>query len=244
MVFYGMLVLLTGVGLLVGAGGIVRMLHGRYGVPYALLTVGVITSVGALIVQVLVLRGLDHALLGILPIGALAIGLAAGFTDEFARLLGYQYLAPGAVTRPQALMIGAGHGFTETIYTGLIAITLGLALMTQSTAPPTDRLAALSAAIAEALNGLLPIIMHMALSWLVLQVFLRGQLYWVFVAIFAHAVVEIMATLLGPSDTWPVVVWRVLIAVLSLIVIARVRPATAASGDLSSSSTGSENVIQ
>ncbi len=210
--------------------------------PYALLTVGVITSVGALMVQVVVLRGLDRALLGILPIGALAIGLAAGFTEEFARLLGYQYLAPGAVTRSQALMIGAGHGFTETIYTGLIAITLGLALMAQSSTPPADRLAALSDAVAEALNGLLPIIMHMALSWLVLQVFLRGELYWVFVAIFAHAVVEIMAALLGPSDSWPVVVWRLLVAVISLIVIARVYPRPAANSGLSSAVPPGEKI--
>ena len=77
--------------------------------------------------------------------------------------------------------------------------------------------------LAEALNGALPVIMHMALSWLVLQAFLRGELYWLFVAIFVHAVVEIMATLLGPNDAWIVVAWRVLVAVGSMAAIVRVR---------------------
>ena len=69
-----------------------------------------------------------------------------------------------------------------------------------------------SRTLAEALERALPVIMHMALSWLVLQAFLRGELYWLFVAIFVHAVVEIMATLLGPNDAWIVVAWRVLVA--------------------------------
>ncbi|HEX3050027.1 MAG TPA: hypothetical protein VHP83_05175, partial [Aggregatilineaceae bacterium] len=70
---------------------------------------------------------------------------------------------------------------------------------------------------------LLPIAMHMALSWLVLQVFLRGQIYWLFLAIFFHSLVEITAVLLGPNDTWQVVIWRALVALISLLILAWVR---------------------
>ncbi len=224
MFVYGIIVLLVGVALLGGVLIIVTGLHRRFAVPYALLTVGIITYVLSLIGQVAVLQLIDRTLLGILPVGALALGITAGFSEETVRLLGYQYLAPGAVTKAQALMIGAGHGLSETIYTALVAAALGLSLLGYSTNRPDDLAAVLSGALAEALNGLLPIVMHMALSWIVLQVFLRGALYWLFIAIFAHAVAEIMAALLGPNDAWAVVVWRALVAVLSLIVILRLAP--------------------
>jgi uncharacterized membrane protein YhfC len=228
MIVYGILMLLVGAVLVGGGVTVITGLHRRFGVPYALLTVGIITYVLSLIVQITVLHVIDRALLGILPVGALALGITAGFSEETARLLGYQVLAPGAVTRGQALMIGAGHGLVETVYTALVAAGLGLSLLGYGAERPDDLAALVSGALAEALNGLLPIVMHMALSWVVLQVFLRGVIAWLFVAIFAHAVVEIMAALLGPSDAWSVVGWRALVAVISLIVIARLAPPSGA----------------
>jgi len=223
---YGIIILLVGIALLGGVLFIVTALHRRFGAPYALLTVGIITYVLSLIVQIAMLQIIDRALLSILPVGALALGLTAGFSEETARLLGYQYLARGAATKAQALMIGAGHGISETVYTALVAAALGLSLMGYDTTRPDDLAALVSGALAEACNGLLPIVMHMALSWIVLQAFLRGELYWLFVAIFAHAVTEIMAALLGPSDAWIVVAWRALIAIISLVVMTRLTPPT------------------
>jgi uncharacterized membrane protein YhfC len=224
MVVYGLLVLGVGLSLVVSLIGLAAGLHRRFQVPYALLTVGAITYILALVTQAALLQLVDRALLGILPIGALALGVAAGFTEETGRLLGYHYLAPGAVTRPQALMIGVGHGAVQVLYTALVSMGIGLSLLGYSAERPDDLAALLSGGVAEALNGLLPVIMHLALSWVVLQVFLRGQLSWLFLAIFGHAVIEIMATLLGPSDAWAVVVWRTLVALLSLGIIARLRP--------------------
>lgn len=221
---YGVVIFAVGISLFAAALITTSWLHRRYGVPYALLTVGVFTCVGAMAAQVLLLQLVDRALLGILPIGALAVGLAAGFSEETARLLGFQYLARSTVTRPQALMIGAGHAFTEALYTALVAVGIGLSLIAESADPADDLGAVLSGAVAEALNGLLPVMMSMALSWVVLQALLRGQLYWLFVAIFCHAIVEITAALLGPSDSWAVVLWRGLVAVFSLLAIGRIRP--------------------
>ncbi len=224
MVVYGLLILGVGLSLMISLIALAAGLHRRCQVPYALLTVGAITYILSLIVQAALLQLVDRALLGILPIGALALGIAAGFTEETGRLLGYQYLAPGAVTRSQALMIGTGHGAVQVLYTALVSVGIGLSLLGYSTERPDDLAALLSGGLAEALNALLPVIMHLAFSWVVLQVFLRGQLYWLFLAIFAHAVIEIMAAFLGPGDAWAVVVWRVLIALLSLGVIVRLRP--------------------
>ncbi|MCD4686965.1 MAG: YhfC family intramembrane metalloprotease [Anaerolineae bacterium] len=224
MLVYGVVILAVGISLLAAALITTSWLHRRFGVSYALLTVGVITYVGALIAQVVLLRLFDRALLGILPLGALAVGLVAGFSEETARLLGFQYLARSTVTRPQALMIGAGHAFTEAIYTALVAVGIGLSLITENADPADDLGAVLSGAVAEAFNGLLPVIMSVALSWMVLQALLRGQFYWLFVAIFCHAVVEITATLLGPSDAWAVVIWRGIVAALGLLVLVRIKP--------------------
>lgn len=225
MVLYGLATLLIGAGMLIGALGLITWLHRRYDVPYALLTVGMVTYLGALLVQVSAVRLLDRALLGVLPVGALVLGIAAGFGEELARAFGYQWLARSAVSRPQALMIGAGHGLTPTLYTALIALNVGLSALagannTAQTMTPPDA----GHTLAEALNSLLPVLMHMALSWLVLQVFLRGEVGWLFVAIFAHATIEIGATLLGPPQSWGVVLWRSLVALGSLALLRSLPP--------------------
>ncbi len=221
---YGLATLLTGAGLLIAALVLITWLHRRYGVPYALLTVGMITYLGALLVQLLVVRAFDQGTQSILPLGVLALGVVASFSEETARALGYQWLAPGAVSRPQALMIGAGHGLTPALYTALIALNVGLSALAGANGGHDLTLADMSRTLAEALNSLLPVTMHMALSWLVLQAFLRGQVGWIFVAIFARAVVEITAVLLGPPTAWGVVIWRGMVALAALALIRTLAP--------------------
>jgi len=228
MFIYALLMLLLGSCLLISVVLLTRRLPRRYALPYALLTVGIITYIISLLVQVLVLRVLRSPLLSILPVGALTIGLLAGFAEELARFFGYQYLARSAETKPQALMIGLGHGFSETIYTGLLALGFGFSLLGYGTEHPDNLGVLLSGAIAEAANGLLPIVMHLALSWLVLQVFLRGQVYWLFLAIFFHSLVEITAVLLGPNDAWSVVVWRAVVAIMSLFILTQIKDVNSA----------------
>jgi uncharacterized membrane protein YhfC len=227
MLLYGILIVLVGLILLSSAAAIVIGLHRRYALPYALLTVGIITYSLSLLVQGLILRLIDGPLLNVLSIAALVSGLVAGFTEEIARALGFQYLARTTVTKPQAMMIGAGHAIPEVLYYGIVAVILGMSLFGYGSDRPDDLGAITSGALAEALNGILPILMHMALSWLVLQVFLRGQLFWLFLAIFFHAQAETMAALLGPGDAWAVVIWRTLIALISLLILTRLRPQAA-----------------
>ncbi|GAB4431384.1 MAG: hypothetical protein Kow00106_25590 [Anaerolineae bacterium] len=219
MALYGLATLLVGAGLLIAALVLVSGLHRHVRVPYALLTVGMITYLGALLIQLLAVRLLNRALLGVLPVGAVVLGIVAGFSEETARALGYQWLARSAVSRAQALMIGAGHGLVPMLYTALIALNVGLSALAEAEPGQALALTDMSRTLAEALNSLLPLAMHMALSWLVLQAFLRGEIGWIFAAIFIHSTVEIGANLFGPPHSWAVAGWRALVALGSLALI-------------------------
>ncbi|HML21304.1 MAG TPA: hypothetical protein PKD09_06640 [Aggregatilinea sp.] len=224
MFVYGVIALLVGAALLTGVFGLAVRLHRRHALPYALLSVGILTGMGALIVQTVLIRGLDRGLMGVLSIGALAIGLSVGVTHEIARLFGYQYLARSTVTKPQAMMIGLGHGLVQPVYNGLVAIGMGLSMIGGGGDRPDDPASLLSGAGADALNSFLPIFMHMALGWIVLQVFLRGEIGWLFAAIFLHSVVEMMAALIGTDASWLLAAWWLLVALTSAIILARLRP--------------------
>jgi len=178
----------------------------------------------------MILSAFGGPLLDLLAVRAVVFGLLAGFSEEIARLLGYQYLARGAVTRPHALMIGLGHGAVETIYTGVLAAGVGLSLLGYGAGRPDDAGALVSGALAEALAGVLPLAQHAALSWLVLQVFLRGEIGWLFGAIFLHAASEIMVVLLGPDAGWALAAWRAVVALIGLLIIATIQPRHAAEG--------------
>jgi uncharacterized membrane protein YhfC len=221
---YGLATLLIGAGLLIAVLALLKTLHRRANTPYALLTVGMITYLGALLTQLLAVRLLDRALLGILPVGAVILGLVTGFSEEIARAFGYQWLARGVFRRPQALMIGAGHGLVPLLYTALIALNVGLSALAEAEPGQTLALTDVSRTLAEALNSLLPLVMHMALSWLVLQAFLRGEIGWIFAAIFVHSTVEIGANLFGPPHSWAVVIWRGLVALGSLALLRTLPP--------------------
>lgn len=224
MLIYGVTLLLVGTSLLAIPAALAVHLHRRHRLPYPLLTVGVLTFLPALMVQALLLGAVDRALLGILPVSALVVGVLVGFTSEIARLLGFQYLARGAVTRPQALLIGVGFALPATAYTGLLSLGVGISALLSPASGTDDPAALLADGVANALNALLPLAMHMALSWLVLLVFLRGELGWLFGAIFLHSVAEIMARLLGADTAWAVVGWRAGVALLSAALIVRLRP--------------------
>lgn len=224
MLLVGILTLLLGAGLLGTLAWLAATLARRARLPRALLLVGIITATGARIVQIALIQGAAGPLLTILPIRALALGLSAGVIQEVARALGYGFLARGAVTKPQAALIGLGHGLVEPAYAGLLLLALGLSLVGGGAEQPDDPAGLLSGALADALASLLPIVMHMALSWVVLQVFLRGEIGWLFAAIFAHSLVELgAASLAGAGTSWPLVAWRAVVALASVVMLARLR---------------------
>jgi uncharacterized membrane protein YhfC len=132
------------------------------------------------------------------------LSLTAGLFEEVGRYLGYRLFMRGEEkTWAKAVMYGTGHGGLESmvLVAGLAALTLLNLLLI-----PALNLSALSAsqqkqivdqfAAIAAQPGWLPLLgayerlcaitFHIAMSVVVLQVFRRGQIRWLWIAIFAH----------------------------------------------------------
>ena len=164
---------------------------------------------------------------------ALFLGLSAGVFEETARYLTYRYWAKDARSWSRGLMLGAGHGGTEAIIVGALAAVsfAGLVMTANNETIMSAIPAAEQAIITDSLGGLLAtpwyglllgaaervfaIAAHLALSIMVLQVFLRGSLRWLFLAIGYHALFNMIAvvavTRAGPYAT------EGLLAVFSLL---------------------------
>lgn len=138
------------------------------------------------------------------------LALTAGLFEEFGRYVGYRWLMRHEPkTWDKAVMYGLGHGGIESmlLIAGLSALTLvqliALAQTDLSTLPLTpEQRAQVAQQLAEiaaqpAWAGLAGVwervwamMFHVAMSVLVLQVFRRGSLRWLWLAIGAHALLD------------------------------------------------------
>lgn len=143
------------------------------------------------------------------------LALTAGIFEEGGRWLGYRFLIKKDFTWEKGLMYGAGHGGLESmLLVGGLAL-LGLVNMIVltttdfSTAPMTpDQLAQVEAARQQiaALDWWMPLLgayerfvtifFQIAMSIVVLQVFVRRSLRWLWLAIALHALVDFVAVVL------------------------------------------------
>lgn len=151
------------------------------------------------------------------------LGLSAGVFEETARYLTYRFWAKDARSWSRGLMLGAGHGGIEAILLGALAAVgiIGLVMTANNEAVMSTIPADQQALITESLAGILDqpwyalllgavervfaIAAHLALSILVLQVFLRGSIRWLFLAIGYHALFNMIAVVavsrVGPYAT-------------------------------------------
>ena len=154
------------------------------------------------------------ALIGWIAISA----LTAGLFEELGRYIGYRWLLKREEkTWAKGVMYGLGHGGIESmlLIAGLVGVTLiqvlALAQADLSTLPLTAEQRALAArqlaAIAAqpswvpllgAWERLWTIPLHVALSLVVLQAFRRGSIRWLWLAILAHALVDLLAAGAAP----------------------------------------------
>lgn len=230
--------------------GVAVFIRRRTGAPWRLFFIGAVTFVLSQVFHIPFNWVVQRA--GLLPgdmqswanllITATFLGLSAGLFEETARYLTYRYWAKDARSWSRGLMLGAGHGGIEAILLGLLGAVniVGLLITLNNeallSAIPADQQTILNATVANLLAtpwyGLLlgaaervfAIAAHLALSVMVLQVFLRGSLRWLFLAIGYHAVLNMIAvvavTRVGPYATEGLLA---VYSLLSLFIIFRLR---------------------
>ncbi|MGB9751952.1 MAG: YhfC family intramembrane metalloprotease [Roseiflexus castenholzii] len=147
-----------------------------------------------------------------------ALALTAGLAEEIGRYVGYRWLFREEKTWSRAVMYGLGHGGLESIVLvagltllGLINL-LALSAVDLATLPLTDdqrelarqQLAAIAAQpdwlpLVGAWERLWTLPFHVALSVMVAQVFRRRQIWWLWVAIATHTLVNLLAVGVAPA---------------------------------------------
>jgi len=173
---------------------------------------------------------------------AVIYGLSAGVFESVARYLAYRFWAKEARSWPRGLLLGAGHGGIEAIFIALlIAYTfVQMAVLRNadlSTIVPAEQLALAEQQVAAywatpwhlsllgAVERLFTLPLHLALSVIVLQVFTRRQIRWLFLAILWHAFVDGFGAVYVPSvhgTLWAEAVLGVL-ALISIAIIFALR---------------------
>lgn len=186
----------------------------RFGLAWRLFIVGAVTWVLAQVFHIPFNAGLTLAFRnGVLPsppesyqlvFNAVVLGLSAGIFEEGARYLVLRFSLKEARSWRKALMFGAGHGGVESIVTGALVALTYINMVAIRANPdllstlPADQLALAQQQVSQywsnpwylgllgAAERLLSLPVHLALAVLVMQVFLRGQLRWLFAAIAWH----------------------------------------------------------
>lgn len=146
---------------------------------------------------------------------AVVLGLSAGLWEECFRYIAYRWMAKDARSWGQGLMLGAGHGGIEAIVLGLYVLYVLFQMVALrgvtdlATLVPTERVALLQQQITQywstpwyitlvgAYERVLALIFHLTASVIVLQVFRRGQMGWLGLAILWHALLDATAVLLA-----------------------------------------------
>jgi len=145
---------------------------------------------------------------------AIILGLSAGLWEEGARYATYRWWAKDARTWRKGIWLGAGHGGVEAILLGAILLINFFYLLAMrntdlSKIVPPDQLALAQSQVNAfwsapwylvligALERVLTQPIQIALSVLVLQVFARRRIFWLFVAIGWHALVNAGAVYIG-----------------------------------------------
>jgi uncharacterized membrane protein YhfC len=225
---------------------LVQVLHKRHDTLWALAGIGAVTFVASQVVHVPLNIGLTALFAQEwmpkppeawrLPFNAVVLGLTAGLCEEVARYLVYRYWAREARNWRQALMLGAGHGGTESIIAGVLVVA-GLFTMAalrdmdlSKLGLPSEQAALLAKRVAEfwstpwylpllaAAERLMAMLLHLSLAALVMQAFAQRCLWPLWAAIAWHAAVDAIAVYV--NATWGAVASEGTLGVLSIASVA------------------------
>ena len=172
---------------------------------------------------------------------AVFAGLSAGLWEEFFRYGAFRWWAKDARSWAKALMMGNGHGGIEAIIFGSLVllnyiVMLAVQGMDVSAMIPESQLGALEEQVSiywsvpwydsllGALERAFALTIQISLSVIVLQVFLRRNILWLFIAIGWHALVDALAVyLVGTQSIYAVEAVLGVLALISLVVIFALR---------------------
>lgn len=200
----------------------------RWQTRWHLYLIGAVTFVGAqifhipfnmLVQQRLGLLPEDTTVFANLVIVSIFLGLSAGVFEEAARYLTYRFWARDARSWRKGMMLGAGHGGIEAILIGLlglanlilfVAIRDGAVDIATVVSPEQVELLQNQIdqtfgvpwymAILGAVERLFALALHLSLSLIVLQSFLRQNRLWLLAAILWHAFANAVAVI--TLETW------------------------------------------
>lgn len=195
-------------------------------------TAFVLSQVGHIPFNWLVLQKLAWVPAGNLIALAVFAGLSAGLFEEVMRYVAYRFWAQDARTWGTGLMLGAGHGGIEAILVGVLGAwgVIQLAALRNGVwldQVPAEQLPLVQEQITAtfsapwylillgALERLFAIILHLSFSLMVMQVFVRGQKWWLWVAVLWHGVVD--ATAVYAISTWGAYVTEAIVGGMALI---------------------------
>lgn len=197
----------------------------RFKTSWGLFGVGVLTFIGSQILHIPLVSYVLNPWLGSLqpqlPMGlwavivAVVLGLAAGLFEETARWVGYRLLKARAKTFGSALTLGAGHGGIESILIGIIILVYYVQILIftngwgQQLGIPDSTLTGWAPQVYSMLNApwyaaligaaerVFAIALHLSLSVMVWQAFVKRSWGWFAAAILWHAFVDAAAVLMS-----------------------------------------------
>lgn len=141
---------------------------------------------------------------------AILLGLSAGIWEEGTRYATYRWWAKDARTWHKAILMGTGHGGIEAIILGFLALIAFLQLIALRDVDLSQLIPAAQLELVQnqvvaywsapwftsmlgAIERVFAIIAQISLSVLVLQIFQRGHIRWLVLAIGWHAFIDALA---------------------------------------------------
>ncbi len=177
----------------------------------------------------------------LLYINAIILGLSAGLWEECARYVMFRWWAKDARSWSKALLAGAGHGGIEALIFGVLVVVAFFQMVTYRNADltaivPADQLAAAQAQIQAywsapwyatllgAVERIFALCLHLACSVMVMQVFIRKQSRWLWLAIGWHALIDGLAVIaMAKWGAYATEAIAGVIAIISVVIIFALR---------------------
>ena len=186
---------------------------------------------------------------------AVFLGLSAGIFEELARYLVLRWWAKDAHSWRNGILFGAGHGGAEAIILGALVLYSFIQLVALRNADLAKVIPANQLALAQkqmttywsatwydsllgALERFFTIPCQIAMAVMVMQVFTRKQLRWLFLAIGYHAVLDASAVInvkyLGTYGTEMVICGFAILSLLLIFILRQPEPLMSISNTSSS----------